>query len=51
MNSDCSLTSVFIYTIMSDKRNNLDYKYNDQGDDLLNQSEDQEEPMEQDVAK
>ena len=51
MNSDCSLTSVFIYTIMLDEHNNLDYEYNDQGDELLNQSEDQEEPMEQDVAK
>ena len=51
MNSDCSLTGVFIYTIMSDERNNLDYEYNDQGDELLNQSENQEEPMEQDVAK
>ena len=30
---------------------NLNYKYKDQGDELLNQSEDQEEPMEQDVAK
>ena len=51
MNSNCSLTSVIIYTIMSDELNNLDYEYNDQGDELLNQSEDQEEPMEQDVAK
>ena len=51
VNSNCSLTSVIIYTIMSDEHNNLDYEYNDQGDELLNQSEDQEEPMEQDVAK
>ena len=51
MNSNCSLTSVIIYMIMSDEHNNLDYEYNDQGDELLNQSEDQEEPMEQDVAK
>ena len=36
---------------MSDEHNNLDYEYNDQGDKLLNQSEDQEEPMEQEEAK
>ena len=31
---------------MSDKHNNLNYKYNDQGDSLLDKSEEQEEPME-----
>ena len=50
VNSDCSLTSVptfFIYRIMSDEHNNLDYEFDNQGDSLL----EQEEPMEQEVAK
>ena len=52
MNSDCSLTSVptfFINRIMSEEHNNLYYEFDDQGDLLLDMSEDQEEPME--VAK
>ena len=31
---------------MLDEHNNLDYEYDDQGDSLLDKSEDQEEPME-----
>ena len=53
MNSECSLTSVptfFTCMIMSDEHNNLNYKFDNQGDSILNQSEDQDEPMEQEEA-
>ena len=52
MNSECSLTSVptfFTFRIMSEEHDNLDYECDDQGDFILDQSEDPEEPMEQDV--
>ena len=48
MNNESSLTSVptfFICRIMSDEHNLLEYECGDQGDTLLNQSEDLEEPM------
>ena len=36
---------------MSDEYNNLNFEYDNQGDSILDQSEDQEEPMEQKVAE
>ena len=53
MNSVSSLTSVptfLICRIMSDDHNLLDYKCEVQGEELLNQSGDLEEPMEQEDA-
>ena len=54
MKSNCSLTSVptfFTFRIMSDEHDNLDFECEDQGDSLLDPSEDQEESMEQKEAK
>ena len=54
MNSECSQTSFptfFTIRIMSDKIDNLDFECDNQGDSLLDQSEDQEEPIEQEVAE
>ena len=34
-----------------DKHNNLDFEYDNQGDSILNQPEDQEEPMKQEEAE
>ena len=36
--------------IMSDEHNHLDYEFDDQGDSILDQSEDQEEQIEQGEA-
>ena len=54
MNSECSLTSVptfLTFKIKLDEHDNLDFECDDQGDLLLNQSENQEEPMEQEVSE
>ena len=48
MNSECAQTSVptfFTCRIMLDEHNNLDYEFDNQRDSILDQSEDQEEPM------
>ena len=36
---------------MSDEHNNLNYEFDNQRDSILNQYEDQEEPMEQEDAE
>ena len=36
---------------MSEEHDNLDYECDNQGNSILDQSKDQEEPMEQDVAE
>ena len=44
------MLNIFIFRIMSDKHDNLNFECDNQGDLLLDQSEGQEEPMKQEVA-
>ena len=53
MNIDCSLTSAptfFTLRIISDKHDNLNFECDNQWESRLDQSKDQEEPIEQEEA-